>query len=234
MPQAVDSYINGNVDEIKIIHENLNTGYLNDIAKYIDTADKGYMRLILENLGNELLKVNQKFKLSNLKSGLKFRQVENSFAWLANTDITYCTYILGNKKLGMPLKSRIEKNRFKLFYCDTALLLNKMNYKLNQIKAIDNIYIGLVIENYVATELYKKYEKELYSFCDSSKEIDFLIEHDNKIIPIEVKAATNTKSKSLKTFIEQNDTQFAYRISEKNFGFANNIKSIPLYATFLV
>ncbi|WOO86781.1 AAA family ATPase [Mollicutes bacterium LVI A0039] len=234
MPQAVDAFIKGNRKDIDLIHRNLNEGYLNDIAKYIANNDKAYMRLILENLGNELLKENQKFKLSNLKSGLKYQAVENSFSWLANTDITYKASILANKKVTLPLKANIKKNRFKLFYCDTALLLSKMNYNLSQVKNNDNIYIGVVIENYVATELYKNYNKELYSFNDNSKEIDFLIEQDNMVIPIEVKAARNTKSKSLKVFMEQNQTELAYRVSQKNFGMENNIKSIPLYASFLI
>lgn len=234
MPQAVNTYIASNLSEIDNIHYNLNAGYLNDIGKYIDNADKGYTRMILENLGNELLKENQKYKLTNLKSGLKYKQVENGFAWLSSTDITYPAYIIDNKRVTLPLKANIKKNKFKLFYCDTALLLNKMNYKLRQIKAIDQIYIGVVIENYTATEIYRKYNKQLYTFNDNSKEIDFLIESAGTLIPIEVKAAKNTKSKSLSVFMEQNDISFAYRISEKNFGLHNNIKSIPHYATFLI
>lgn len=234
MPQAVVSYLESNLQIIPTIHTNLNQGYLNDIAKYIDNVDKSYMRLILENLGNELLKDNQKFKLANLKSGLKYKQVENSFAWLSATDITYKANIIDNKRVSLPLKANIKPNKFKLFYCDTALLLNKMNYKLRQIKLIDQIYIGLVIENYIATEIYKKYNKQLYTYNDNSKEIDFLIEQRGKLIPIEVKAAKNTKSKSLNVFMEQNDIDFAYRVSEKNFGLQSNIKSIPHYAIFLI
>ncbi len=205
-----------------------------DIAKYIDNNDKSYIRMILENLGNELLKDNQKFKLANLKSGLKYKQVENAFAWLSATDITYRAYIIDNKRVSLPLKANVKSNKFKLFYCDTALLLNKMNYNLRVIKEIDQIYIGLVIENYIATEIYKKYNKLLYTYNDNSKEVDFLIESNGNLIPIEVKAAKNTKSKSLNVFMESNDIKLAYRISEKNFGLQNNIKSIPHYATFLI
>lgn len=233
-PQAVVAYISGSRNQVEKIQTNLNLSYMNDAAKYIDNKDKVYVSQILDNLGDQLLKENQKFKIASLKSGLKYNAVENAFAWLSNTDITYKAYILGNKKVKLPLKSNVVPNRFKLFYCDTALLLNKMNYSLRQIKPIDNIYVGLVIENYIATELYKKSNGQLYTYNDNSKEIDFLIERDNMLIPIEVKAALNTKSKSLKTFMEVNDTSLAYRISQKNFGYDNNIKSIPLYATFLV
>lgn len=234
MPQAVVTYIDSGYKEINKLHTNLNEGYLNDITKYIDNNDKGYMRLILDNLGNELLKENQKFKLSNIKSGLKYSQIENSFAWLSATDITYKANIIDNKRVALPLKANVKRNKFKLFYCDTSLLMNKMKYQLRNIKGIDQIYIGLVIENYVATEIYKKYEKKLYTYNDNSKEVDFLIERDNALVPIEVKAAKNTKSKSLNVFMQQNDIDFAYRISEKNFGMQNNIKSIPHYAVFLI
>lgn len=112
--------------------------------------------------------------------------------------------------------------------------MNKMKSQLRNIKAIDQIYVGVVIENYIATEIYKKYEKKLYTYNDNRKEVDFLIERNNKLIPIEVKAAKNTKSKSLNVFMEQNDIDFAYRISEKNFCMQNDIKSIPHYAVFLI
>lgn len=234
MPQAVSLYINDNLKYIKTVQSNLNEGYLNDIANYIDNNDKAYMRLILENLGNELLKENQKFKLSNVKSGLKYSQIENSFAWLSNIDITYKAHILDNKRVTLPLRSSVKPNKFKLFYCDTALLCNKMNYKLHQVNSIHQIYVGVIIENYIATEIYKKYNRQLYTFNDNKKEVDFILEKDNQVIPIEVKAAKNTKSKSLKVFMEQNDTKLAYRISEKNFGMKDNIKSIPHYAVFMV
>lgn len=234
MPQAVVTYIDSGYKNVNKIHTNLNESYLNDIAKYIDNKDKGYMRLILDNLGNELLKENQKFKLSNLKPGLKYSQIENSFAWLSATDITYKANIIDTKRIALPVKANVKVNKFKLFYCDTALLMNKMKYQLRNIKAIDQIYIGVVIENYIATEIYKKYEKKLYTYNDNRKEVDFLIERNNKLIPIEVKAAKNTKSKSLNVFMQQNDIDFAYRISEKNFGVQNDIKSIPHYAVFLI
>lgn len=234
MPQAVASYLNNNLEQIENIHSNLNEGYLNDITKYVEGKDKAYMRLILENLGNELLKENQKYKLSNIKPGLKYRQVENSFAWLAASDITYRASIIDNKQVCLPLKANVKANKFKLFYCDTALLINKMNYQLEHVKAQDHIYIGMIIENYVATEIYKKHNKQLYTYDDNSKEIDFILEVNNQLVPIEVKAAKNTKSKSLVNFMDKNKVEMAYRISEKNFGLTNNIKSIPHYATFLI
>lgn len=234
MPQAVSLYINNNLKHIETVQTNLNEGYLNDITKYIENNDKAYMRMILEKLGNELLKENQKFKFSNIKQGLKYSQIENSFAWLSKTDITYKAFILDNKRVTLPLRASVKPNKFKLFYCDTALLCNKMNYNLHQVKSNHQIYVGVIIENYIATEIYKKYNRQLYTFNDNKKEIDFILEKDNQVIPIEVKAAKNTKSKSLKVFMEQNDTKLAYRISEKNFDITNNIKSIPHYAVFIL
>ncbi len=234
MPQNVATFIKyKSVSKIGEISSNINIGYQNDILKYIDDNKKMNVFKILDNVGNELLKENQKFKFSNIKSGLGYRELETSITWLENSNILYKCHIIQNKGIHQPLKQLASDSNFKFFYCDTNLLLNKMNYNIENIKGNDRIYLGVVIENFVATELFKK-DKSIYNYNDLKKEIDFLVERDNQIIPIEVKAASNTRSKSLNSFIMQNDIKLAYRISSKNFGFDGIIKSIPIYATFLI
>ena len=93
---------------------------------------------------------------------------------------------------------------------------------------------GIIAENYVATQLITNETPLMYWESGNKAEIDFIIYNDNGIIPIEVKANDNVGSQSLNVYIKRYNPPYAIRLSTKNFGFSNNIKSIPLYAAFLI
>ena len=95
-------------------------------------------------------------------------------------------------------------------------------------------YKGIIAENYVATQLLVNKHTLMYWESSNQAEIDFIIYNDDGIIPIEVKADDNVGSKSLKIYTNRYNPKYAIRISTKNFGFKNNIKSVPLYAVFLI
>ena len=95
------------------------------------------------------------------------------------------------------------------------------------------MYKGVLTENYIACEFYPK-AKELYYYSFDRYEIDFLIKIDGDIIPVEVKSGRRTNSKSLNEYIKKYNPKYSIRISSKNFGFENNIKSVPLYAIFCI
>jgi hypothetical protein len=95
------------------------------------------------------------------------------------------------------------------------------------------MYKGVLTENYIACELYPKF-KELYYYNFGSYEIDFLVKIDGDIIPIEVKSGRRTTSHSLNEYIKKYNPLYSIRISSKNFGFENKIKSVPLYAVFCI
>lgn len=95
-------------------------------------------------------------------------------------------------------------------------------------------YKGIIAENYVATQLLINNHSLIYWESGNQAEVDFVLYNDDGIIPVEVKADDNVRSQSLKIYMNRYKPKYAIRISTKNFGFANNIKSIPLYATFLI
>ena len=95
------------------------------------------------------------------------------------------------------------------------------------------MYKGVLTENYIACEFYSKF-KEIYYYTFDKYEIDFLIKIEGDIIPVEVKSGRRTNSKSLKEYIKKYNPKYSIRISSKNFGFENNIKSVPLYAVFCI
>ena len=95
-------------------------------------------------------------------------------------------------------------------------------------------FLGFLTENYVAQELTSAKMDLHYWNSGNKAEIDYVVNLTDGIIPIEVKSARNVSSKSLNAYIEKNHPKYSIRISQKNFGFENNIKSIPLYATFCI
>ena len=118
---------------------------------------------------------------------------------------------------------------------DVGILINLLKIRYNDI-ILDRllIYKGIIAENYVATQLLVNKNPLIYWESGNQAEVDFILYNNDGIIPVEVKADDNVGSKSLKIYMNRYNPSYAIRISTKNFGFANNIKSIPLYATFLI
>ena len=133
-----------------------------------------------------------------------------------------------------PLKAYVENN-FKIYLSDIGLLRVLAKIGVNEIISNKNmLYKGVFMENYVAENLYAKYKELYYWILGNEYEVDFLININGNIIPIEVKASDNTSSKSLNYYIKRFKPEYAIRLSTKNFGESNGIKSIPLYASFLI
>lgn len=107
-------------------------------------------------------------------------------------------------------------------------------YHINLKEEINMISMGPITENYVANELRINGFERYYWESEGKAELDFLIQKDADIIPVEVKSNTSVKSRSLNTYIEMIKPKYAIRISSKNFGFENNIMSVPLYAVFCI
>ena len=129
----------------------------------------------------------------------------------------------------------MDEDSFKMYLSDTGLLINLAGLSYEPIIANASfMFKGAVTENYVANELQKNGLSLYYYQKDQQLEIDFLIDVKDGIIPIEVKASDEVKSTSLNKYITKNNPKYAIRISSKNFGFENNIKSVPLYAVFCI
>jgi predicted AAA+ superfamily ATPase len=124
---------------------------------------------------------------------------------------------------------------FKLYLSDTGILTSMSEIKYQDIvrnKAFD--YKGAITENYIAQEFVSREISLYYWTYGRSAEVDFLIYNNDGIIPVEIKSGDNVNSPSLNVYIRENKPKYAIRISGKNFGFENNIKSVPLYAAFCV
>ena len=139
------------------------------------------------------------------------------------------------KSIQIPPKAYANEEYFKLYISDVGLLASWLEIQYNDI-LLDNsfLYKGSIAENYVASQFVRNGISLYYWKSNSDAEIDFILYNQDGLIPIEVKASNNITSKSLNSYIKKYNPKYSIRISSKNFGFENNIKSVPLYAVFLI
>lgn len=235
MPAAILNYIEHNKNIFKFEDNVLSmiiTSYLADMAKYTENIETIRNNKIYNSIPAQLGKENKKFKYSLVEKSARAREYDSSMEWLLSSNmILKCQGISVPKS---PLKAYIENN-YKIYLNDIGLLRVLSKISINEIITNKNmIYKGVFIENYIAENLYSKYKELYYWSLGNEYEVDFLINIDGDIIPIEVKSSDNTTSKSLNYYIKRFNPKFAIRLSTKNFGEINGIKSIPLYASFLI
>ena len=239
MPESVLNLININGDYIKYdknIISNIIESYFDDMKKYIQTQTEALrIRALYESLPSQLSNSSHKFQYSKLNTGAKSRDYELSLDWLLSANMVQKVNCV--KTIEKPLKGFEDNDTFKLFLSDIGILNNLLNISINDILN-DNlkIYKGVITENYVANQLLANEIPLFYWKNKQNVEVDFLIETKDGIIPIEVKSSDNTQSKSLKIYNTLFDPPYAIRMSTKDFGYNSEtkIKSVPLYATFLI
>lgn len=218
----------------KSIASNIYKEYLMDMNKYVTNVTEGIKNeTIYNSIPSQLANLSNKFQYGKINNNARKRDYETSLDWLISSKMVLRSNLV--KKVEIPLKAYIDDDYFKLYLSDIGLLVSILEIRYNDIMLNKEfMYKGVLAENYVATELIHNYETLYYWKSENRAEIDFLINAKDGIIPIEVKANTNNNSKSLNLYMEKYKPSFAIRISSKNFGFENNIKSVPLYATFCI
>lgn len=235
MPAMINNFINNecNISHVDFnLQEQIITSYLADMNKYTENSEGIKNSQIYNSIPKELARVNNTFKYSIVDKDARKVRYESSLDWLlASNMILKCDLTEKNES---PLKAFVNSDKFKLYLSDVGLLRSLSNLDYSEILLDKNeMFKGVLTENYIACELYPK-SKELYFYNFNRYEIDFLIKVDGDIIPVEVKSGRRTNSKSLNEYIKKYNPKYSIRISSKNFGFENNIKSIPLYAVFCI
>ena len=232
MPQAVSEYVKTNdMTKVNRVLENIDFGYRQDITKYQRT-NKLLIQDIYDLIPSELNAQNKRFILKSLNKKARFYQYETSFTWLKNSGVGLFVHNADNPVY--PLLASKERTLFKLFLCDVGLLTYKL-YTGNQILILNgdsNPNYGAVYEAVVAQEL-KAHGFELFYNSDKKRgEIDFLIEKDNMVIPLEVKSGKNYKRHSALAQLMANEA-FHYRegivLCNDNVEVENRIVYLPIY-----
>ena len=208
--------------------------YLNDMSKYNITNEIKKTRLVYDNITVQLSKENTRFQYKLVKSGGRASEFENAIEWLELSGIT--SKIYGLEDIKKPLENYKDIDSFKIYISDIGLLCAKKEIVPEDILYLSkelNDFKGGMTENYINIHLnINGYTHYYWKAPKGTAEVDFIIMREGKIIPVEVKAADNTRAKSLDVYMKKYQPEYAIKISSKNFGFENNIKSIPLYAIF--
>ena len=235
MPVAILNYIENDRKILNFNDDVLNMiiiSYLADMSKYTDNTESLRNNRIYNSIPMQLGKDNKKFKFSLVEKSARAREYDSSMDWLLSSNMLLkCQSVLTPKS---PLKAYSE-NSYKIYLNDIGLLRVLAKISKEEILSGKNmLYKGVFTENYVAEVLYAKYNELFYWSVANEYEVDFLININGDIIPVEVKASDNVSSKSLNNYIKRFKPAYAIRLSTKNFGEANGIRSIPLYASFLI
>ena len=236
MPDCVAKFIEtGDYTLIRATQKLILEDYLDDMSKYNNKNEIKKTRLVYNSVTAQLSKKNTRFQYKLIKSGGRAAEFENAIEWLGLSGIVTRVYALDTIK--KPLDNYKNIDSFKIFVSDVGLLCAKNNvlandilYELSEL----NDFKGGMTENYVCTQLACR-GYECYTWhSDGEAEMDFVIQREGQIIPVEVKSADNSKAKSLAIYIGKFKPEYAIKVSANNFGFAGGIKTIPLYAAFCI
>ncbi|MCR5604051.1 MAG: AAA family ATPase [Lachnospiraceae bacterium] len=237
MPEAVLNYIQNQKKVVLFndsIHENLQLAYLADMTKYTTSAAEGVkITEIYASIPRQLAKPNPKFKYNEVRPRANKRDFTAPLDWLIASGL-----VISVKKLDAPLsplKGYISESGEKIYVSDVGLLSTMCGLKYRDLlPQTDNVYKGAVVENYVVEEFMAKGKNLNYFKPSESMEIDLIYDDGKDIIPVEIKSGRHKRSTSLKNYIDKYSPPYALRISERNFGEADGIRSVPLYAVWCI
>lgn len=240
MPAAVQAYVNtNNIQNVVKEQRDILDLYKVDIARYDrDERKKLYINEVFDIIPSELNAKNKRFILKRLNEHMTFSRHENDFIWLKDADMALPTYNV--EEPTAPLKLNEQRNLFKLFQNDVGLLscqYSSGGIQLKILKGEVNINYGAVFENAVAQELHA-HDWNLYYFNSKKQgEIDFLLETDNEIIPVEVKSGKDYERHNALSNVMANPDygiKKAYVLCNDNLHKRGNVEYIPIYMTMFI
>ena len=236
MPECVMQFAQTK-DYILIRHtqDTILASYLNDMSKYNNLNEIKKTRLTYDNITVQLSKENTRFQYKLVKKGGRASEFENAIEWLTLSGIVSQVYKV--EQIKKPLENYRDIDAFKIYVSDSGLLCAKKDLPANDVLYMVeeiNDFKGGMAENYVNTQLRTNGYKTYYWESKRGAEVDFIIQRDGQLIPIEVKSADNTRAKSLKVYMETYKPAYAIKLSSKNFGFEEGKKTVPLYAAFCI
>ena len=234
MPEVVNSFVKDrNYNAVRTLQSDIIRMYRNDFSKHIPSRDFSKVCLVFDSIAIQLAKENKKFFFGNVKKGARSSDFENAIEWLLNAGLVYKVSKVNEPHV--PLAAYKDISSYKLFFLDVGLLGAMTELDPMSIIEGNQLFIefkGALTEQYVLQELKVETNYTPFYFSTSSSrfEQDFIIQKDNQIIPIEVKAATNIKSPSLKAFFEKYNPEKSIRFSTLPYIDQGWMINYPLYA----
>ena len=239
MPEAVKNFIEQKMDITKFDREILASileAYIADMSKYVSNkSETSKIQRAFSSVPSQLAGRGDKFKYTAIVNGSRKRDYEEPVDWLIASNLVFPCNKVATPKI--PLKGYEIPDYYKLYLNDVGILTKMLDVNFGDI-LIDNLddYKGIIAENFIAANLLAFGRNLNYYKADRQEyEVDFLLyTKKDGIIPVEVKSGAHTKSISLNNYKEKYSPKYSIRLSTKNFGYSNGIKSVPLYAIFCV
>ncbi len=236
MPEAILQYKkDGDLKKVRIIQQEILAAYEMDFAKHATKSEAMKITGIWHTIPDQLAKENKKFKYSEISKNARARDYHEAIQWLLDTGLVY--KCLNVKTAKLPLSGYRDENIFKLYMLDTGLLGAMINVSQKTIVEGNSLFLeynGAFVENYAAQQLIANGHKNLYYWTSNhSAEVDFVIPYDEQIYPLEVKAGTSKRKKSLRIYGEKFKAPVLSRATLMNFKHDLNISNYPLYALAL-
>lgn len=235
MPEAVKEFAeSGDYAEVAKIQDEILSDYSDDFSKHAPISEIEKIRMIWDSIPKQLAKENNKFVFSHVKEGKRAHELEAALQWLKNSGLVHLVELVQNAEL--PLSSNADSTYFKVYMADSGLLCRRLglSYKniLEENTALST-FKGAITENYVLQELIVQNKVPYFWRSGNTAELDFIFEEDGNVIPVEVKAATNTQAKSFKQFCKKYQSKTGFKLSLKNIAEndceGTNAVNLPLY-----
>jgi predicted AAA+ superfamily ATPase len=234
MPEAISRHAAAPYgDDYRIVQKAILDSYTLDFAKHAPTSDIPKLSLVWESLPTQLARENKKFLFSVIKEGARAREYENALTWLTSAGLIHRSTLVTAPKV--PLKAYRNASTFKVYACDTGLLGALANVPTDSVQSdLSPLteYQGAFVENFVAQHLTALTGEALHYWKNlgRSAEVDFLLQHRSSVLPIEVKAGVNLRSKSLAFYASKYLPAVAIRTSLRNLKLDARLLNVPLYA----
>lgn len=234
MPASINEYLKtGKLLTVPDVQNKILNDYLADMSKYASNTESVKIRACYQSIPAQLAKENKKFQYKVVQRGGTSAIFGASIEWL-----NYAGVVLKCQRIehGIePISVYSDLSSFKLYMADTGLLVMKSGISHQTVLSGEkNLFMGAVAENYIAQALTRNGYSLYYWTSKNTAELDFVLQKGQEIIGIEVKKENHTRSKSLNVFVNKYEPDYSIKFSNNNFGYTNNIKSIPLYAAFCI
>ena len=233
MPEAVKVWTEeGDIREVDKIQSEILDAYEYDFAKHADPIDVPKIRMIWNSLPSQLARENKKFLYSVVKKSARAREYENALNWLVNADLV--KKVPRVTKPGIPLSAYEDLDAFKIYMGDVGLLRRHSRLSSSTFSEENRLFEefkGALTENYVLESLLNIPDASLYYWSDTPYEVDFIIQLENDVFPVEAKSGKNIKAASIKNYarVYSEQTKLCVRLSMRNLSYDGNLLNIPLY-----
>ena len=231
MPEAVQVWVNEkDVELVDNVQKNILRAYESDFSKHTQNNEANKISLVWNSIPSQLAKENKKFLYQTIKEGARAREYESALNWLNDADLVRKVYNV--TKTDLPLVAYNDLSSFKIYMNDVGLLRNMANLDSRIVIEGDKLFEefkGAFTENYILNMLSASLGKNPNYFTFDRHEIDFVIQYQNKVIPIEVKSSKSTNNASLTKYNEKYNNDLSIRFSMNNLNKDDKIINIPLF-----